>query len=163
MAQKIVYIAEISYSNFINFGKHICDGTYIKAFDTEKFASIEAPRQAGELLFGINDNVPTQCTIHLNEFLPKAHKTSEPTKHKSCFVACFEQDAKIILPRIMAYMYDIDNKGVNMFRLLKTPTRAAYRKYEVLTELTEAPVYDKETITKAVLNDMLVSDPEDCI
>ena len=127
--KKIIYIGTVGYAHYVNFISHVCEGTYEKTFDTEKFANIEEARIAKEILFGMYERPKHPKTVvHLNAYLPKAHKTHKPKVAYDCFIACFEEDKDEVLTRLINYRNDPDNAGQVMPDLLISPKKA-YQKY----------------------------------
>jgi len=130
---KTVYIGTVGGAHYNEFMSHVCEGTYVKTFDTEKYKSLEEARMAKDLMFGVNEHTGgILTTIHYNEFLPKAHKTNSPKVKRHGFIACQLKDVLLVKQRLIDYMTDPDNVGQEAPILFKT-TIPAYRKYGKLT------------------------------
>ncbi len=127
--EQIVYIGTVGYSHYMNYMKHVCEGTYVKTFDPSKYASLEEARIAKDLMFGTNPlNSEPLTSVHINEYLPKAHKTNCPKVKRHCFIACKMKDVLVVKQRLITYITDSDNAGQEAPILFKT-VKQGYRKY----------------------------------
>jgi len=125
--KKLLCVAIINLKQWNDFGQYIANGSYVKTFDTEKYASLEAAREAKALQFGMTEK-PHIAVAHSNQFLPKAHKAGSGAMNEG-YLVCDKDDIKQVMVNIKMYYDDVDHTNEDfLFRVLRLP-HAAYRKY----------------------------------
>ena len=125
--KKLICVAIINLKQWNEYGQYIANGSYVKTFDSTKFANIEEAREAKALEFGIAEK-PHIAVSHSNQFLPKAHKAGSGLSSEG-YLVCDEKDIKQIMVNIKMYYDDADHSNEDfLFRVLRLPKKA-YRKY----------------------------------
>ena len=115
---KLVRIAEIKQFDYEQWGKHIANANTLPSTDGS---------------FAFNANGVINTILHVNKYLPLAHKTTQKRNSNHAFLVCDEVYAKDILINITNWYRKPENDVyASLFNIFPRPLQV-YRKYSEQT------------------------------